>query len=583
MNGRMFLIGSGLVSVALSWLGALCAAEAPLAAWVGDDLGLCVETHDLGGSFDQFADSELLKKWYSHPLTRTIWQRRQPELSKAAEQIRARLGLSPVELLREFAADETLFAVWPGSRVELPASGLLLIRSKHHQRVRSTIDYVTSGGKPSPRAADETADLADRRADLYRLSLGAGKPSLWLVHVAGDEQRGSLVLLASHRPAVDRLLDALRGQHVERALSEHPAYQHAAPRTTESATIRVFIQPRSWDALLLAGDEPHEQRARRLRQVLQNTWRACTGISWSLDIHRDVELQAFIGLDEEILPAPARRLLGALQGSPTLPSQLPNNALAKVQLRCDLRALLQELFLPNSQQPSLLPLPKDTNWPVIAALLSSLGPDFQVGLVPTQPGVTDAPVRWPVSWIAKLGSQSAERDDSAAPPAETIVSLLRAWAQFQSYRQTSGPTPPTVDTLTLQDHRFAQFRSRGGLGVISWLVTAKHNALWVGSSAHELIQFLTPATATVDGSAANIEPQQSLSIDLLALRRVLRESADGPEQWRSLKSLSAEDAQRQWNTLIDLLDLADQISAEVRLSGDGLVARAKISASATAD
>ncbi len=578
MNRRKWSIVIAIVCSALSLLGSLRAAEVPLAALVSDDLGLCIETHDLGKSYSQLADSPLLMKWSAHPLMRMIWQRRQPELSKAAQQIRTRLGLSPVELLREFAADETLFAVWPGSRVELPAGGILLIRSRHHERVRSTIQHVTTGGKPEPRSPDETVEIMDRRAQIYKLNLGAGKPSLLLVYIIGDEQRGSLALLASHRTAVDRLLLALQGQSVERALSEHPGYQSAIAPNTEQATLRVFIQPRAWDTLLLTSEEPRDERARRLRKLLQETWRACTAISLALDLHHDIKLQAHVGLDDAILPPSMRRLLATVQGTPTLPSRLPDHALAKVQLRCDLRGVLQELFLPDEQNPSLLPLPKDENWPVSAALLSSLGPDFQAGIVSTQSSNQDGAVDWPVSWIAKLGTQSPDRSNSTSPPAEAMLSLLRAWAQFQSYRQADVQATPTVETLTIHDQRFTQFRTRGGEGIIPWLLTAKHDSIWGGSSAAEIAQFITQNTSAAKQPPATPAPQQSLFIDLHELRRVLRESAAGSPQWQTLKRLSIVDAQRQWSTMIGLLDLADQVSADMHFAPSSVVARVKISA-----
>ncbi len=318
---------SSLLCALLALIAAL-----PLAAWsqdaprdlthlVPDDVGLVVQFDNLSQHVDRFEAGALYSRLQKFPPWRQWLEKQQPQLAAIAEQVGQQLNTQPVDLWKYVFGQEVVLAAWPplvDPKVVDPKAkaqkaeagpGLVLVRADTEQRLRDLRESLTrlaSGGQTNWR--DRTHQELRFRELTVR---DGGNEQQFFVAIIGqvggltnDERIMKRVLELAAAPAADNAgsvaaLDIFRACH-----DDLPG----------DAAVRVFLNPRTWDAALAADLKATPAAELAEKQAFVEFWKSVRYGGLSCELGQRLLVQGVMRLDAQRVPAVFREVLGSFGG-----------------------------------------------------------------------------------------------------------------------------------------------------------------------------------------------------------------------------------------------------------------------------
>ncbi|HXT58970.1 MAG TPA: hypothetical protein VN699_10050, partial [Pirellulales bacterium] len=382
---------------------------------MSDDVGLCIETDGLAEHLLRFADGPLYQRLtHFPPLARSVGENG-PKIALALGEFQKRFGASPLDVWAGILGGRALFAVWPPTGESQNGPALLLVEAKDGELLDHLLDkFVT------------LQRSAGKLQKTWMLTHG-GRPST--VHRFGSDENGDQLYLtsvgklgiAANSEALIRDTFALisREGATRRPLSEFSGYVAGNGRLSPQIAIRLFVNPRPWDAGLLADFQrkaPESDDAQFQKAVIE-TWRATEYVTAGLQLDSDATLEAFAAWNASALPGPLRETAESVGGRAVLVDHVPGDALAAVAGRVDFGrlawrfGLLGPLLKKTAGRDAVPAAPPERL--LLGSLAQGIGPNFGAYLVvrPTgDAGALESPL--PLDWVAGLETRPLEPGDA---------------------------------------------------------------------------------------------------------------------------------------------------------------------------
>jgi hypothetical protein len=598
-------INSLLAAIVLLWLATWAAGRAwaiELDALVPRDAGLTVEIRHLADDTRQFQGGELFRRLKAFPAFEKWFAEHGQELAKSARQLHTVLGASIEELGTKLLGRQVLVAVFPAEEMGREGTALLLVRTDEPKLLESVVERVVKGQKQAGKWK-ETRSIThgDRTYQVQVLQAGPGSA---FVAVLDDEAGSALGLMTTDEKILDRVLEAhARRDADHESLATLPTYKTAMSRLAPDVTIRAFLSPRPWDKLL-SSTFLSDQPTPTTKLSMLSTWLASQYAVASIDLKRDLAIEAYWHCDSSALPEIVRKVLESGSGRSNLLDRAPASALAAAVGRVDLGRLVRTLFLPTSasQSRGLLRLPKhDLGSAVVFALASGLGPDAGAFLVPSRPATNEAENIWPLEWVVGVETQPIDDGEKQTTLAESLEPLVRmalslAVADDASrHKEASDTTKPAarIETIDIDERKVTSIWGLPKMGTdrpLVYSVAAGH--VWAATSIETLRPLVVPPK-DVDSEKSSLaqsprlrkllsprvgDPSDLVFIDLVGLRKLFDSSPRAVDGLAALKRLDRSAAERSWRDLQAVLQLANAVVAEAKIEASGVSLAIRVSA-----
>ncbi len=449
---RMALVGAFWLCGALQVL----AASASLTRLVPADAGVCLTAESLAAHVDQFQTAPLYARWEKFPPLAKWTRENKPALARIAGDVGQQLGVDVHDVWRRVFGQQTVLAIWPPQDAdEKQGPGLLLVEAADADLLATLVAGVRD-------VQERSGELRQSRLVTYRgleyeerlIERDGGKVHVYLAVL----QR--IGVLANHAGTIERVLDLhLAREATSASLSQLPAFHDAHAQVDASAPIKLFINPRSWDAALKRGMPAEGEPLGRGQQLLLQTWRTIKFVSLSLRLEPQVRLEGILALDAASEVTELPEVLGSLSGSPCIFEHIPADCLAAAAGNIDLARLIRwarkPADAPDPQAASRKRSAPEVLFSILDGTFQGVGPGFGAF-------ISAAPQESQYPFSAAAGLQISSRlaqgaEPGGLKPMEALRSLLEAAAALQT-----GPDgqPPRV---TLQKSRDLEVLTVGNL------------------------------------------------------------------------------------------------------------------------
>ncbi len=494
-----------LVGLALAWLAApagVAAEETSLAALVPHTAGLTIELADLAPAADRFLDGPLGRRWKAYgPLDRW-WRQNQDQATRMVADVGRYLQVSPEAVWRDVLGHRALLAVWP-PRVEgtaapvdkprPPASALLLLRSQN----AATLNQLVDGFCAAQTRFEQVQWQRLRHGDIeYRQGQGANQGPDLYVAVAGN-----VAVVSDTAGVLQDALDLLQGrQGKQRSLAGQAGYQQALAALPGEVNLRLFVQPKVWDAALAADAAAATGQERVEKERFLALWREAQGLCVVAQWGTKVSLQALAQFDSSGWPEAARTVWQAAQGPAQFAARIPADSMVAFAARLDLPAVLQVLQRASGEE-------RPAAWAWTRAVFSVLGSEWG-GYHRWNPAHAAEAV--PADWVlAAALREKWEGGSGGATPSEFLQEALPGLLQLLAANQPelqvrSAATPDARHGVWLLERP-------GRLGALDRVAIAvAEGHLWCGSSLATMERALAeePAALANDSAWNSLLPGQ---------------------------------------------------------------------------
>lgn len=566
-----------------------------LAALAPADVGLCIETDRLAEHVARFASGPLFDRLaHFPPLTHWVGQNG-AKIGMAQSEFQKRLGASPAEAWAGILGGRTLFAVWPPAGESTDGPALLLIEVQDRALLKRVLgNFLVLQRDAGKWKSTATLDHAGLQCEVHVFASGEDREQLYvtaldnLAIAANDEGliRDSLALMAS--------AEGPRG-----ALASLPGYVAANQRLSPQAAVRLFINPRPWDAALLADwrRKPPESQDARFQKAVIESWKATDYLVAGLELGTQARLESFAAWRAADLPPAVREAAECVSGGAVFAERIPRHALAAVAGRIDWGRLIWRFALP--QHAASVAADKrgaefvpgiSGDWLLPAAIAHGMGPDFGafLALRPADAAGQHESLL-PVDFVAGLQTRPLEPGSgrpSLAKLAEPLLHSLLTSATAATNAQTTQPSASleSIDLGGIAMTSVAGLRGpRGRTLAATYAVVG--DDFWLASSPAALRRGVECSAADALAASAPFEriksPSHLLYLDLKGIRQLLAASPGVLEFLAASKGLDREAARRSFRELLAIGELADVVSAAARLDETGVAACLSISANSS--
>ncbi|HVW37099.1 MAG TPA: hypothetical protein VHB99_07330, partial [Pirellulales bacterium] len=511
------------------------------------------------------------------------------QIGLANSEFQKQLGASPAEAWSGILSGRTLFAVWPPAGDNADGPALLIVEATDpallERLSRNFVAMLREAGKWKKTAMLEHAGRSCE------------------VHVISGEN-GELLYLAS----IDRLAVAANDESLIRetlALSAAKAgprgtlaalsgYVAGKDRLSPQTALRLFVNPRPWDAGLWADlqRKPPESHDARFQKAMIETWQATDYVVAGIALGSDATVEAFAAWRTSALPSAVREAAECVSGRAAIAERIPRNALVAAAGRIDWGRLMWRFAPPSrtARKAGEGPPPEaapgvSAEWLLPASLAHGIGPDFGAYLAPpTVGGEAKHESRLPLDFVAILQSRPLEPGDdrpSLAKLAEPVLHSLLTSAAAATNAQSAQPAASleTIDLGGLAMISFAGLPGPRGRP-LSATYAVVGDDFWLASSPAALHRGVDLSAEDSLANAAPFDrvpsPSHLLYIDLQGARQLLASSPGIVEFMAASKGLDRDAARRSVRELLSLGELADSASAVARLDESGIAACVRI-------
>lgn len=301
------------------------AGDGRLRRLVGDDVGLCIELHDLAGQHRKLRKSEFARRLHASPLF-DLLRRSKPvrDLAGARSKIEELTGTPLPQFLNGLFGRSVILAVYP-SRTDKP-TGVLLTRTADRKTLQ---DALAAWHRAEPKRGVE--EVPYRGQTYVRFAKKDDSKPLYYAAL------GDVLALSDREAAVKKVIrlsltEAGDGQSnsVEKSLASLKIYAEARKSLAGEPVATAFVNPRQWDAAL--GFTAGSTSEKRVPAVI---WQSCRWMMGSLRMDDGLIFDAVVQFDPKALPAASTKSLQRLQGKPAFLDRVPADVLLAVAGRFD--------------------------------------------------------------------------------------------------------------------------------------------------------------------------------------------------------------------------------------------------------
>jgi hypothetical protein len=556
-----------------------------LAELVPADVGLCVETDRLAQHVASFMGGPLFER-LSHfpPLAKWVGQNG-AQIGLAKSEFQKRLGATPAEAWSGILSGRTLFAVWPPAGDSANGPALLLIEAKDRELLERVLrNFIAMQREAGKWKKTSTLEHAGRECEVHVIS-GDNGEQLYLASV-------DRLAVAANEESLIREMLALSAAEVgpRGALATLSGYVAGNKRLSPQTALRLFVNPRPWDAGLWADlkRKPPESPDAQFQKTVIETWQAADYIVAGVELGSEATIETFAAWRTSALPPAVREAAECVSGRAALAERIPRNALAAVAGRVDWGRLIWRFSPPNrlghkageEQRPEMAP-GVSAEWLLPASLAHGIGPDFGAYLAPrSAAGGGKHESRLPLDFVAILQSRPLEPGDgrpSLAKLAEPVLHSLLTSATAATNAQSAQPAA-SLETIELGGLSMTSFAGLPGPRgrPLSATYAVVGDDFWLASSPAALHRGVDlPAENSLAASPPFDRvpnPSHLLHVDLQGVRQLLASSPGIVEFLAASKGLDRESARRSVRELLALGELADSASAVARLDETGVAA-----------
>ncbi|HEX4147777.1 MAG TPA: hypothetical protein VHY20_02270, partial [Pirellulales bacterium] len=292
---------------------------APLASLVPDDAGLCFEVHHLSDHLREFRRSDLYGRLAALPPLRAAVGGRIGQLRQLTTKLEKQLGVGTETLWASVIGQEVLLAVWPSAEPGGEGPALFLVRSPKPEMLDEVFSYFVAEQRRAGKLEDEPAaiELPNQQTRVAAIRAQGKRPTAYLAVC------GNLGVVSTSSQLVEQVL---RNEDAQAAagssLAALPAYRAAQASLEADAAVRIFLNPRPWQAQFEAGPRPRDAREALVRDTLLTTWKASEYLVASLSFDHELRGEAYLKCDVKSLPEPSRSLVESIRGESTLAERI---------------------------------------------------------------------------------------------------------------------------------------------------------------------------------------------------------------------------------------------------------------------
>jgi hypothetical protein len=537
------------------------ASRLRLAEWVDDDVGLCLEVDELGNEWTRFRESRLYQGLAGFPPVAGWFSQHRQELSLLSGEIERRTGVAARDVATKLLGRQALFAIWPpvNPATDKPAV-LLLAESTDGELLRGALERLVEARRQAGRwRGQHTLQIAEEKFSV-EVVVPAEEQSEFFITSVGD-----VALFASDERLLREVLQRRSGVSEPGSLAASPVYLAAAGRLAEGDSLRLFINPRAWDAALeadLKAKTPGSEEAKS-QAVIVAAWRAMDYVTGGVELTPRLAVELAWAWRAEALPEPVREVAGCLAGRSQFVDHLPDDALIAFAGHMDIKRLVRYWIEHKIGEPARKDPREQLDRILFWALAAGLGPDWGGFLrVATAEGAQ-------VEIVAGLQTLPLEADSGRPPLAENLEPVLHALlsSAVESVNRQSGTN---AASLRSAEHEGCKITSVFGMipdrprQELAYCVD-RLGRLWFGTSAAAVE--LALLSKRVDG----IPPQDSrgpssvVSVNLAEWRKLASGGQHALEFLWEGKQLDSREKDRQYKSLLAFSQVADRLVLATRI------------------
>jgi hypothetical protein len=535
--------------------------HARLAEWLDEDVGLCLEVDNLGGEWERFRESRVYEGIMALPPITEWHSQHGAGLSLLAGEIERRAGVTARDVATKLLGRHVLFAIWPPANplTDKP-SALLLAESTDGQLMRRSLERLIAArrqagrwrGRHAVTVGSETFPIDVVVPDV---AVPDGGQSEFFITSVGD-----IALIATHESLLRQVLER-RATLDDTSLTSSPAYLSAARRLATADAVRLFINPRAWDASLEADLKrkiPGSEEAKS-QAVVVAAWRAMEYVAGGLQLTPQLAVEFAWQWRPDALPEPVRETADCLAGGSQFADRLPDDALIAFAGHLDVKRLVRYWIEHKEPEPADRDARNQLDRIFFWALAAGVGPDWG-GFLRAAPDRASPPS---VDLVIGIQTHPLEPDTQGRSLAETLEPVLHALlsSAVEAVNRQSPVSPASIRSTDEGDARITAVK-----GIVpdrpeqelAYCVD-RLGRLWFGNSAAAIEQASVSKRVTTTRPGAPLtNPSGLVRVNLAELRKL---AATGPRALEFLwegKQLNAKDKEREYRSLLAFSRLADR-------------------------
>jgi hypothetical protein len=581
-----------------AWVLTTPGRAADFARLVPDDVGLCIESDRLMEVGGEFRHSALYQRLDAVPRLKEIVSGVYEQPLAIGQRLAARFDVTDEEFSRQFVNGHALLAVWPDDIRDFETSRLLMILEARSNKIAEQMLDVLEQDI-SRKAAARPQNVTHAGKPYFVARLVQDKVPFHVCLAALD----NMILLSSNESILQRSLElSCQLPDGEGSLRRREAYRHGMARVHADAPVRVFVNPRPWDAVVLkrlpAGNTKTEEQI--FFEVLSELWRAAD--YWVSEVHVSpvFRLSSFLHFDSAKLPEPLRDVGRSFAGPSDYFRQVPADAALAFAGRIDVAHVMNLLLQSRTpEQMKQIEAFREVARGVFMGLdlfddvLPMIGPDGGFYMTPANDEAQGG--QSPVAWVGAAQLRPQTDKNRAADVILALDGALRTAMQLGASMQNAETPEPTAEV---------EFSRKNGISIAS---LRGLNVLppQVALSYAFVDDYLL--TATCDKALANrieLDPASSLAasprfhmfreqvqgagqvlyMNCGAIRKAVAEH--GPfivEVLRHIRNEPAEEVAKKIKSFAQLAELGETIVLADRIEDDGVSFSLAISTDRPAD
>jgi hypothetical protein len=599
-------------SVAVLWLTVAVAhaagddeqptGERPLTAWIGADVGFCLEIEGLPQKWGDFCEGPLGKRLLGFPWVAAWREQQQAQLAAIRGEIERRTGVAAKELRTRLLGGQVVFAVWPPGQpaVDKP-SALLLAEAADRDLLHRTLERLVAARKQAGKwRGKQTLELGGESHSVDQVASDDEQSEFFVTSVE------NVAVIATSEPLLRMVLDRSTDSASETSsLARSPTYLASRQGRAEHAAARLFINPRAWDAALeadLKQKSPGSEEARSQAAVV-GAWRATDYVAAALQLTPRLHADLAWKWRTDDLPPAVREVASSLQGPTALIEKLPANALVALAGRVDLgrlaRLVVAEQWSKSASSRSERNVQGHFNehpetllaW----ALAPGLGPEWGAYLIAAddRAGTEGA---LPVDAVLAVQTRALEPDTDRPALVHNVEPLLHAWlsaAVAAANHQSGGPVASIKSTerhSRKPDGADASSFNRrangprapstqdaaGNITVVTGIVPRRpeqelaycvdgRERLWAATSAEALIEATAPTNSrlldpsTLEAELGMTGTSGLAYVNLAAWRKLAAKGRQAVDFFWQDEGLDDRAKERKYRELVAVAQVADRL------------------------
>ncbi len=580
-------------------------ASTPLAGLVPEDVGLFVEVENLAEHSQRLLRGSFYRRFEQFPPVAAWHAENARRLDQIAGQVARQLGMTSDELWSKLLSHQAALGVWPASSGSATDSKMLLMVEAGDDGV---LDRVVES---FCQAQQRVGDITEAREVKYA---GSGYQVRVLRRDGVDfpiylSAVGRVGILTGDEGIVRRVLELHADTTRAGSLAALPNYRASQLRLRPEAAVRMFVNPRSWEAAIKVAFDVAGDEVGLIETAFLETWKIADYWVASAEIRSDsILVESFFAFDREQLPQPLRDLERSLEGKAHFLERVPPDAALAFAGRIDL-GRLSRMFLANggASEQNLAQV-RDLargllmGLDIFDDLLVNLGPEVGTFLTPAPAGAqgekpaadvasADDPAEtpsevFPIELVIGVEAQPRPAGDRRPPVTQVLDTALRTAMQLLA-GQRAGDEVPKPDSSNTADSKDEESTTRvqtekvaGGTltylegipgmpagFVMTYAVVGNY---FFGGTSPDAVRRaieMDPAASLAASprvrsliSPRMTDPSQVVYVDCRVLRSLLKQH---PQLFVNLvqltRGLDGETAERGLSQLANLLELAETV------------------------